>query len=221
MHMKIDDISVRESIYNKIKNDITFGYIKPGERLLESKLTSQFRVSRTPIREAIRQLQSEGLVMVESRKGATVTKLSKEEVEEIYAIRTILEGYGVELAVKRLGGKEKEVLRGFKRLFQEHKKKGMYSEWLDTNIQFHLFFAKGSGNSNLYKIIEDLRMRVHKYQYIATTNPAFIQQYTKDHEEIIDAAIEGNQKLSRKKMENHLRKVRHILTDFIKRFPMI
>jgi DNA-binding GntR family transcriptional regulator len=64
-------------------------------------------------------------------------------------------------------------------------------------------------------------MRVHKYQYIATTNPAFIQQYTKDHEEIIDAAIEGNQKLSRRKMENHLRKVRHILTDFIKKFPML
>ncbi len=221
MSSKKNSIFIRESVYNSLKSSITLGELKPGERLLEWELAARFRVSRTPIREAIRQLQSEGLVKVEPLKGATVTKLSVEEVKEIFSIRNVLESYSTELAVKNFGSREKEKLKEFRRQFNKHARSGDYSEWLETNIQFHLFFAKNSGNSNLYVFLKELRTRVHRYQFIAATSPAIINRYTKEHDEIIDAALDGNPKLSRTNMEKHLKSVHHVLTDFLKRFPMM
>jgi len=98
-------MSEREQIYRAIKTDITSGKIKPGERLLEAKLATQYGVSRTPIREVIRQLESEQLADVEKRKGSTITKLSVEEIDKIYSLRILLEGCSASLAVKRLGEK--------------------------------------------------------------------------------------------------------------------
>jgi DNA-binding GntR family transcriptional regulator len=213
--------SVRELIYNKLKSDITLGNINPGKRLLESDLATQFQVSRTPVREVIRQLQSEGLVKVESLRGASVTKLSVEEVREIYSIRIILESFGTELAVKNFGKREKEILKKFKQMFKKHLTNGKYSEWLETNIKFHLFFTENAGNSYLYRLLKDLRSRVHRYQFIAATSPYIIQQYTKEHEQIIDAALKGNSKLARRNMERHLFTVHQVLTDFLNKFPMI
>jgi len=221
MISKKNNIFIRESVYNSLKRNITLGELKPGERLLEWELADRFRVSRTPIREAMRQLQSEGLVKVEPLKGATVTKLSVEEVKEIFWIRNVLESYSTELAVKNFGSREKEKLKEFRRLFNKYARSGDYLDWLETNVQFHLFIAKNSGNSNLHVLLRELRNRVHRYQFIAATSPDIIIRYTKEHEKIIEAALEGNPKLARKNMEKHLKSVHNILTDFLKKFPMM
>lgn len=214
-------MSEREQIYRAIKTDITSGKIKPGERLLEAKLAAQFGVSRTPIREVIRQLESEALATVEKRKGATITKLSVEEIDEIYSLRIILEGYSASLTVKRLGIKEKDDLRQFKKLFNEYAKKRKYSEWLATGIRFHSFFAQNCGNLTLHKVIDDLRSRVHRYQFIVTTNMDSITRHTKEHEEIIDAALKMDPELTRKKMELHLKCVYDELKRVLQNFPLI
>jgi DNA-binding GntR family transcriptional regulator len=211
----------REQIYKAIKTDITSGKIKPGERLLEAKLAAQFGVSRTPIREVIRQLESETLATVEKRKGATITKLSVEEIDEIYSLRIILEGYSASLTVKRLGKKEKVALREFKKSFNEYAKNSKYSEWLATGIRFHSFFAQNCGNLTLYKMIDDLRSRVHRYQFIVTTGMDSIMRHTKEHQEIIDAALKMDPELTRKKMERHLKSVYTELKRVLENFPSI
>ena len=214
-------MSEREQIYRAIKTDITSGKIKPGERLLEAKLAAQYGVSRTPIREVIRQLESEQLADVEKRKGATITKLSVEEIDEIYSLRILLEGCSASLAVKRLGEKEKDALRQFKKLFNEYAKKRKYSDWLATGIRFHSFFAQNCGNRTLYKIIDDLRSRVHRYQFIVTTNVDSIMRHTKEHREIIDAALKLDAGLTRVKMEMHLKSVYGELKRVLEDFPLI
>jgi len=211
----------RDRIYKTIKTDITSGRIKPGERLLEEKLASQFEVSRTPIREVIRQLESEGLATVEKRKGATVTKLSFEEIDEIYSIRIILEGHAAALTVKGLGPQEIDALKEFQKLFVEHAKGRKYAEWLATGIRFHSFFAENCGSRTLYKMIDDLRSRVHRYQYIVTTNDESIARHTKEHQAIIDAALKKDPKLARKAMEAHLKSVYKELERVLQHFPSL
>lgn len=211
----------RGQIYKAIKTDITSGRIKPGERLLETKLAAQFGVSRTPIREVIRQLESERLVTVEKRKGAIITKLSVAEVDEIYSLRIILEGHATSLAVKRLGNKEREALREFRRAFIECTKNAKYAEWLEAGIRFHSFFAQNCGNLTLYKIIDDLRSRVHRYQFIVTTNMDSITRHTKEHVEIIDAALKSDPELTRRKMEKHLKCVYKELEKVLSHFPSL
>jgi len=211
----------RGQIYKAIKTDITSGRIKPGERLLETKLAAQFGVSRTPIREVIRQLESERLVTVEKRKGAIITKLSVAEVDEIYSLRIILEGHATSLAVKRLGERERKALREFRKAFIECMKSAKYAEWLEAGIRFHSFFAKNCGNLTLYKIIDDLRSRVHRYQFIVTTNMDSITRHTREHVDIIDAALKNDPELTRRKMEKHLRYVYKELEKVLSHFPSL
>ena len=85
--------SIREKIYQKVRDRITYGFLNPGERLIEENLVKEFKVSRTPIRESLRQLENEGLITFERNKGFTVSKLSPKQVDEIYQLPWILEGY--------------------------------------------------------------------------------------------------------------------------------
>lgn len=211
----------REYIYKAIKADITSGRLQPHERLLETKLAEQYGVSRSPIREAIRQLEIERLVTVEKRKGATVTKLSIAEVNEIYSLRTILEGYSASLAVKRFTSRDRTALEEFKQLLIEYADASRHAQWLEVGIRFHAYFSKNSGNLTLSKYIEDLVNRVHRYQYIVTTNTASLAQHTAEHLEIIEAALAADPELTRKKMQQHLRSVHAELEKILNRFPAL
>ena len=85
--------SAAERVYKEIRGDIILSRLKPGERLLENKLCEEFKVSRTPLREALRQLQAQGYITVEKNRGAIVRKMSIDEVEELYSILALLEPY--------------------------------------------------------------------------------------------------------------------------------
>lgn len=100
--------TLRERILETIRDAILKGSLKPGEKVAEPELAERFGISRTPIREAFRQLESEGYLTVIPRKGAVVAALSEKDVDEFYAIKSILEGYAAELAATRLSEKDIE-----------------------------------------------------------------------------------------------------------------
>jgi DNA-binding GntR family transcriptional regulator len=93
--------SLRQKVYYSIREDITLGRLSPGERLIEFELAKRFKASRSPIREAIRQLESEGLIKFNQNRGITVSKLSPEEVNEIYNVRWLLESYAARLIAEK------------------------------------------------------------------------------------------------------------------------
>ncbi|MFX0200096.1 MAG: GntR family transcriptional regulator [Candidatus Hodarchaeota archaeon] len=214
-------LSSGEIIYHKLIDHILHGKIVPGEKIDESKLSQEFQVSRTPLREAIRRLQSEGLVTVEPQRGATVKRPSIEEVSEIYAIRPKLEGLAVELAVNNFNEAEQRKLLEFKRKFRSSLQGMRNLKWLEDNIDFHFYFAKLSGNDTLFQVIKNLNMRVHKYRYISLMHPECIEQYTFQHEQIIDSVINSNPKKAGKVMEMHLNSVRRNLMSYLKEFPFL
>jgi DNA-binding GntR family transcriptional regulator len=194
--------------------------MKSGEKIDEQKLTREFAVSRTPVREAIRRLQSEGLIDAEPQKGASVKKLSIEEVYEIYTIRARLEGLAVELAVSNINKAAEKKLLSFQKKFRLSFEKKENLRWLDDNINFHFYFAELSKNVTLFQIIKNLNIRVHKYKHIALMKPEFIELYTSQHEEIIhNAVVTKKSKKAGTIMYSHLEAVKKNLINYLKNFP--
>ena len=95
-------VTQREKAYQEVRDAIAFGDLKPGERLVEEGICKMFKVGRTPLREALRQLQMEGCVDVLPNKGAMVSRISVQDVEDIYSMIAILEGFAVEVAAKNI-----------------------------------------------------------------------------------------------------------------------
>jgi DNA-binding GntR family transcriptional regulator len=159
------------------------------------------------------------LITVEPQRGATVKRLSIEEVNEIYTIRVKLEGLAVELAVNNINEVEGKKLLKYKSRFISGLEGNKNLRWLEDNIDFHFYFAQLCKNNTLFEIIRNLNIRVHKYKYVALMNPECIEQYTSQHETIIDTAINKNSKKAGKMMEIHLDTVRKNLMRYLKDFP--
>ncbi len=177
--------SLRENIYNKILEKITNGEISPGEKLNERQIAKEFSVSRTPVREAFAQLEKMGIVVSNLRTGTVVKKTTVEQFEEISEIVSVLEAYAIEIAVEK--GVKKKDLAYIKRLHQEMKKsveEKNYLQYTKTNITFHEFLVKISGNKALAEALKDLIRRV----YIGGLSlPFYVDKYISQHTEIIHA----------------------------------
>jgi DNA-binding GntR family transcriptional regulator len=203
--------SVRQQVYEMIRDDITFGPLMPGERLTEKKLSERYKASRSPIREALRQLESEGLIKFEANKGIEVVKFSPEELSEIYDLRQLLESYAVRLSVGKMQKKDIAHLEGL------HKKMIKAAEtrdsqlWLDTNALFHAFFREKADNQTLSVFILMLRRKTYRYQNLSVSIPEFYEEYVRHHRTIIDACKNNDVALAEKTMKIHLHKVREVL----------
>ena len=212
--------SSSEIVYRKFLEYIMSGNIKSGEKINEEKLTKEFGVSRTPLREAIRRLQSEGIIEAEPQKGATVKQLSMGEVNEIYTIRARLESLAVELTVSNMDEAAKEKLLSFQKKFKQSLEKKQNLEWLNDNINFHFYFAEMSKNDLLYQMIQNINIRVHKYKHIAMVKPEFIKLYDTQHEEIIhNAVVIKKPKKAGKAMYNHIEAIKKNLIKYLSDFP--
>lgn len=212
-------ISLREKIYNTIRDDITYGKSSPGERLVESRLVEQFKTSRSPIREALRQLQSEGLITLEQNKGITVAKLSVKEVEEIYNLRWLLESYGARLSAELATKEDIKYLRNLHKNLKNASKTNELMTWLHINTLFHNFFQEHSGNENLNQTLGNLKRRVYRYQYISIRIPGHLDDYNNHHEEILNGCETNDGARAEKYMKLHIRIIKEVLMNYLNNFP--
>lgn len=212
-------MSQTEEAYQKIRDAITYGQLKPGERLVETKICEIFKVGRTPLREALRQLQMEGYIDVFSNKGAVISKISIRDVEEIYNIAAILEGYATEVATGYIRTLDKKELRSIHNDLKEAGLMKNYRKWLEKNALFHGYFTKISGNLHLSKVVNSLRDRIYRYRFIAITIPGHIEKYIQAHEDILEAIFKKNEEQAGEVMRRHVFYVKQVLVEFIKQFP--
>lgn len=206
----------RDEIYNKIKKSIIYGELAQGEKLSESVLAEKMKVSRTPIREAFRQLQMEGYIHVLVNRGAYVSKLPPEEVDEIYSIVALLEGYAAKLAAKGITHSELNKLNKLHKELHLYASRNNYQDYIEKNVEFHRLITILGGNRKLAQIVSELRMRIYRYRVISVTIPGYINTYASQHKKIIQALSEKNSGLAKKYMEEHVNFVRNILVNFLK-----
>ena len=208
--------SLREKIYKKIRDDITYGKLSPGERLIEADLVRDFKASRSPIREALRQLESEALITFVRNKGITVSKLSIKEVDEIYSLRSILESYAARLTAEKATKEHVRYLRDLHNKLGMAAKKLDFLDWLHNNDLFHNFIIDRSGNTNLVRILGILRRRVYRYKYISIRIPGHLESYLEQHGGVLKGCEKNDGEMAEKYMRMHIEKINRVLGDYLK-----
>ncbi|RMG58718.1 MAG: GntR family transcriptional regulator [Deltaproteobacteria bacterium] len=178
--------TLRERIVDTIREAIINGILKPGTKISEPELAERFGISRTPIREALRQLESEGFITVIPRKGAVVSKLSRKDVEEFYELKSILEGYAARKAVEKITDEDISHMENVNRQLEKLTQKGDLRKAYELHNEFHDAFVRICGNEKLYRIIQNLVRQFQRFRMILSV-PGKIEGSIEQHWQIIDA----------------------------------
>ena len=179
--------TLREKILETIRDAILKGTMKPGERVSEPDLAERFGISRTPIREAFRQLESEGYLEVVPRKGAVVASLSERDIEEFYAIKIILEGFAARMAADKLTEKEIERLESINERLHKIASEGDVKTFFRVHNEFHEVFIKAAGNDKLSEMINQLVMKFKRLRLASLSQPGRMEVSIEDHSDMIQA----------------------------------
>lgn len=185
----------------------------------EVSLAKNLDTSRTPIREAFRQLQAEGYISLVSNKGAFVSKLPLEEIAEVYNLLGLLEGYAAELAAQRITAAELDTLKRLQWKLRGYAEKKNFREYMEKNDAFHRMISVFSTNNMLVKTISELRARIFRYRLNSVIIPGYMGYYVSDHEKIIEALGNRDALKARKHMKGHIQFVKDILVKFLKANP--
>jgi len=174
-------------IFEELKLSIMQGMFKPRERLMERKLASQFRVSRTPIREALHKLERMGMVRIIPNQGATVADFSLKDIECLYQVRLPLEQLAGRLACERISNGELQTLTDLNRELEKTVRANDFQRMIETDQAFHLALIQFSRNPFLIKAIEDLRLRSYPISYYYWRSKEYLRASLEDHRKIIQA----------------------------------
>lgn len=185
-------LTLRESILETIRDAIISGSLKPGERVAEPELAERFGISRTPIREAFRQLESEGYLTVVPRKGAVVVSFSQRDVEEFYAIKSILEGYAARKACERLHAREIDKLQSINDKLRFLAEDGDVRHFFKVHDSFHELFVRAADNERLTEMILNLVGRFQRLRIASLSIPGRMEFSVQEHQKIIDAFRSGD-----------------------------
>ena len=180
-------LPLRDVVFKTLRQAILKGELEPGERLMEIQLAERLGVSRTPIREAIRKLELEGLVLMIPRRGAEVAKISEKNLRDVLEVRRSLEELAIDLACQRIQEEELEKLREAQKEFAAAIAAGDAMEIAQTDEKFHEIIYSGTGNQKLMQILSNLREQMYRYrlEYIKDANKR--QILLVEHEQILKA----------------------------------
>ena len=195
---------LREIVYEELKRQIMVGEIAPGTRMMEVELAEEMGVSRTPVREAIRKLEKEGLVTIEPRIGAYASDISAKEMVDILEVRQDLEGMAAGIAAQKITEEGKTELTEIARRYRESVEKGDVDEIIRNDEAFHKYIVGLSGNKTLIKMVSQVQELALRFRYIYYEDFSRFQNQPTEHQAIVDAIISGNFNSARVNAEQHL-----------------
>ncbi|MEX2534541.1 MAG: GntR family transcriptional regulator [Trueperaceae bacterium] len=182
--------TVTDGVYAVLRKSIVHGQLKPGRSLRENALAKELGVSRTPVREAIRRLESEGLLTFHPRMGLVVTQFSRKELAEIYYIREALEGMSARLAATSATPIEIATLQQLYEDMRRAHERGNVDAMVQATSDFHHTVCEASGNVRLLNMISGLRDQLRQVQPTTLLDEARRQESLQDYRELL-AAIES------------------------------
>ncbi|MBI5886187.1 MAG: GntR family transcriptional regulator [Deltaproteobacteria bacterium] len=180
-------LTLRERIADFIKDSIVSGNLKPGERVPEQEIAENFGISRTPIREAFRQLESEGFITVTPRKGAVVSPITDKDVSEFYEIKSLLEGHAAKTACPKLTVKDIKRLESLNEQMGRAAAKDDVKTFFKLDAEFHDTFLAACGNDKLQTFLNHLVRQFERFRITALALPGRMKDSLLQHAEIIEA----------------------------------
>lgn len=167
MSMIMDDeyLPLRDVVFKTLRQEILTGNLKPGERLMEIHLANKLGVSRTPIREAIRKLELEGLVIMIPRRGAEVAQISWKSLKDVLEVRRALDALAIELACERMGQDELELLYKACESFEEATQTKDTRKIAEADVALHDIIVLSTGNKRLIQLVNNLSEQMYRYRF--------------------------------------------------------
>ena len=196
--------SLTKLLVEKLKEAIVEGKLAPGEPLAEAQLAASLKVGPAALREALRKLESQGFVTFRPDNEVVVSKPSREEIEDHYAIAGALEGLAARLAVERAQPGEVERLRELHQALKEACQKRDVVRYFDARTEFHRLIADIARNERLYRLIEQLRQDLQKTRALSLRLPQRLDYSMREHDQILDAFVKKNPDLAAAAMARHL-----------------
>ncbi len=213
---KINYKTRTEHVLDLIKEDILSGALKSGEPLRQSFLADKYQISRIPIREALLQLEAQGLVRVEAHKGAVVTEISIQEIDELFNLRAILEPYILECAITNMDKtcfQECETI--LDKLERSLKDKTQVDQWSDYNFEFHNCLYKPANLHHTLDLVNTLNTRCDRYIRMQLLYTDGIDKAEEEHRELLKLCRSKNTKQATKFLSQHILAASSAIKDFL------
>ena len=201
---KVKRQPIANQVYEAVREAIFRGDMVSGSHLSEVDLSEQLGVSRAPIREALLQLEAEGIVKLVPNKGAFVRGLSYKEIEEIYTTRSLLEGYAAGLAADHASPSDINKIVKAAEKAKQMAGTGDLKKTLDADFNFHRLVWNVSGHSLIESILEKLESQIRAFMVVQAPLYGELLNSVLDHQELADAIKNGDSSAARKIMRSHI-----------------
>lgn len=195
---------LRDVVFENLRTAILEGDLKAGQRLMEVQLAEQLGVSRTPIREAIRKLELEGLVVMLPRKGAYVANISFKDLIDVLEIRSSLEGLAASLAAERRRDEDIDELEKVAKEFEKSVRETDIDNVLKKDVEFHEKVFLMANNKKLYQLITSLWEQVHRFRRTYVSDYEASLSLVDEHNRILQAIKDGDCELAKKNATEHI-----------------
>lgn len=195
---------LRDSVFYSLRKAILTGKLEPGERLTEVKLGKLLGTSRTPIREAIRKLELEGLVTIVPGSGARVARITVEDLQEVMEIRNALDQLSAGLASKRITEAEKIQLKNACEEFAKCTETGDELEIAEADVRFHDVILKAAKNQKLAAVLNSLADNIYRYRYEFIRDDVHYEQLVREHWNLYNAIVSGDREAAERAARIHI-----------------
>lgn len=197
-------LPLRDVVFNTLRKAILTGELKPGERLMEIHLANRLGVSRTPIREAIRKLELEGLVIMIPRRGAEVAQITEKSLKDVLEVRRALDALCVELACERITEEGKVKLREACSEFEKATKTGDVTAIAEADVALHDIIVEATGNARLIQLINNLSEQMYRYRFEYIKDESRHEKLVEEHRMIYESIVGKDKEKAAKAAKLHI-----------------
>ena len=198
--------SLTDEVVDIIRDRILKGEYKIGEKIKENQIATEFKVSRTPIREAFKQLETEGLIDYIPNRGCFAKGFTRQDIEDIYAVRKALEIMAVEWAVSRISDKQIVELKAQLELMEFYTAKKDSDKVLELNSTYHEIIYDAAGSRFMAQILRSYKEYIEQTRKVIFYEQAYLEEILQEHKAILDAIVSGDADAAKTAMGSHLEK---------------
>ena len=198
------DLPLRDFVFITLRQSILTGELKPGERLMEIHLAHKLGVSRTPIREAIRKLELEGLVTMVPRRGAEVAQITEKSMGDVLEVRRALDALCAELACDRITEDELRALKQSCDNFEQSVKDGDVQRFAQADVALHDIIVRATGNQRLIQLVNNLSEQMFRYRFEYIKDGAQHQTLIEEHRIIYQSIVGKDRETAAAAAKTHI-----------------
>lgn len=197
-------LPLRDVVFNTLRQAILTGELKPGERLMEIHLANRLGVSRTPIREAIRKLELEGLVTMIPRRGAEVAQITEKSMNDVLEVRRAMDALCVELACDRITQEELEELKTACDSFEQAVKTGDAKKIAQADVALHNIIVQATGNQRLVQLVNNLSEQMYRYRFEYIKDSSQHENLVEEHRIIYESIVRKDKETASQAAKMHI-----------------